>query len=221
MSRKDAIGVVDYGMGNLRSVSKALESLGFSTLVSGSAAELSRCRGIVLPGVGAFRDCMGNLGRQGLLPFLGDVLADGRPFLGICLGLQVLFTESEEFGRHKGIGFFPGKVVRFPSGMRSPLGAGGSSALKVPHMGWNRVEFTMDHPALRGIPCGTYFYFVHSYYVEPGEPAVTACRTSYGVEFTAGVGRGNLLAVQFHPEKSQVAGLALLANFGRLCLEAA
>ncbi len=217
MSGKDAIGIVDYGMGNLRSVGKALESLGFSTLVSGSGAELSRCRGIVLPGVGAFRDCMGNLRRQGLLPFLDDVLAEGRPFLGICLGLQVLFSESEEFGKHEGIGFFPGKVVRFPSGMKSPEGPGGGPSLKVPHMGWNRVEFTTDHPALRGIPSGTYFYFVHSYYVEPGEPGISACRSSYGLEFTSGVEKGNLLAVQFHPEKSQVAGLALLANFGRLC----
>jgi len=221
MKRCDAIGIVDYGMGNLRSVSKALEFLGFSTRVSGSAAELSPCRGIVLPGVGAFRDCMGNLERQGLLPFLRDVLADGRPFLGICLGLQLLFSESEEFGRHEGIGFIPGKVVRFPRGMRAPERKSGDPALKIPHMGWNRVEILMDHPALRGIPDGSYFYFVHSYYVDPADPAVSACRTSYGIEFTAGVGKGNLLAVQFHPEKSQVAGLALLGNFGRLCLDAA
>jgi glutamine amidotransferase len=221
MSRTDAIGIVDYGMGNLRSVSKALETLGFPVRVSGSPQDLSRCRGIVLPGVGAFRNCMENLERQGLLPLLDDVLQDGRPFLGICLGLQLLFSESEEFGRHEGIGFFPGKVVRFPPGMAAPGFAAGSAALKVPHMGWNRVEFTMDHPVLRGVPSGSYFYFVHSYYVRPDEPAVVACKTSYGVEFAAGVGAGNLLAVQFHPEKSQVAGLALLANFGRLCREAA
>jgi glutamine amidotransferase len=217
MTRTDAIGIVDYGMGNLRSVSKALETLGFETRVSGDPGELSPCRGIVLPGVGAFRDCMKNLSRQGLLPFLRDVLGDGRPFLGICLGLQVLFSESEEFGRHEGIGFLPGKVVRFPAGMSAP----GAAALKVPHMGWNRVEFSMDHPVFRGVPSGSYFYFVHSYYVRPEDPAVVACRTSYGVEFAAGVGSGNLLAVQFHPEKSQVAGLALLSNFGRLCREAA
>ena len=213
----DAIGVVDYGMGNLRSVGKALESLGFPTLVSGDATELSRCRGIVLPGVGAFRDCMQNLSRQGLLPLLSDVLADGRPFLGICLGQQLLFSESEEFGRHKGIGFFPGKVVRFPARAAGTEGR----ALKVPHMGWNRVDYSGDHPMLRGIPSGSYFYFVHSYYVVPDDPAVVACRTSYGVDFASGVGKGNLLAVQFHPEKSQVAGLALLSNFGRLCREAA
>jgi len=217
MSRADAIGIVDYGMGNLRSVSKALETLGFPTLVSGSPKELSRCRGIVLPGVGAFRDCMDNLARQDLLPFLQDVLRNGKPFLGICLGLQVLFSESEEFGRHEGIGFFPGKVIRFPPGMT----AAGGPALKVPHIGWNRVEFIADHPVLRGVPSGSYFYFVHSYFVLPDDPSVVACRTSYGVDFAAGVWKGNLLAVQFHPEKSQVAGLALLSNFGRLCREAA
>ncbi len=221
MSRTEDIGIVDYGMGNLRSVSKALDTLGFPVRVSGNPSDLSRCRGIVLPGVGAFRDCMENLGRQGLLPFLKDVLRDGRPFLGICLGLQLLFSESEEFGRHEGIGFLPGKVVRFPAGMAAPDVAFGTDSLKVPHMGWNRVEFTMDHPVLRGVPSGSYFYFVHSYYVRPDDPAVVACKTSYGVEFAAGVGKGNLLAVQFHPEKSQAAGLALLANFGRMCREAA
>lgn len=216
MMSKDAIGVVDYGMGNLRSVGKALESLGFRTVVSGKGAELARCRGIVLPGVGAFRDCMLNLGRQGLLPFLSDVLADGRPFLGICLGLQVLFAESEEFGRHAGIGFFPGKVVRFPASMRAE-----GAPLKVPHMGWNRVDVAAAHPVLRGIPNGSYFYFVHSYYVVPDDPGVVACRTAYGVDFASAVGKGNLLAVQFHPEKSQAAGLAVLSNFGRLCRDAA
>ena len=221
MSRTEEIGIVDYGMGNLRSVGKALTTLGFPVRVSGDPSELSRCRGIVLPGVGAFRDCMENLGRQGLLPLLKDVLQDGRPFLGICLGLQILFSESEEFGRHEGIGFLPGKVVRFPAGMNAPNAASGTASLKVPHMGWNRVAFTMDHPVLRGVPSGSYFYFVHSYYVRPDDPSVVACTTSYGLEFAAGVGKGKLLAVQFHPEKSQVAGLALLSNFGRMCRDAA
>ena len=220
MTGGEPIGVVDYGMGNLRSVSKALESLGFPTVVSGSPAELSRCAGIVLPGVGAFRDCMANLGRQELLPFLADVLSEDRPFLGICLGLQVLFTASEEFGHHEGIGFFPGNVVRFPAGLRGPAPNGETASLKVPHMGWNRVDFTMDHPVFRGIPSGSYFYFVHSYYVEPVDPSIVACRTLYGVAFAAAVGKGNLMAVQFHPEKSQGAGLAILSNFGRLCREA-
>ncbi|MGW8284931.1 MAG: imidazole glycerol phosphate synthase subunit HisH [Candidatus Deferrimicrobiaceae bacterium] len=217
MTEGGAIGVVDYGMGNLRSVSKALQSLGFPTVVSGNPAELSRCAGIVLPGVGAFRDCMENLGRQDLLPFLSDVLLEGRPFLGICLGLQVLFTESEEFGCHKGIGYFPGKVVRFPCGVREMVPGVGAVALKVPHMGWNRVDFTMDHPVFRGIPSGSYFYFVHSYYVEPADPAPVAGRTPYGVAFASAVGKGNMAAVQFHPEKSQGAGLAVLSNFGGLC----
>ncbi|HEX9206352.1 MAG TPA: imidazole glycerol phosphate synthase subunit HisH [Candidatus Deferrimicrobiaceae bacterium] len=217
MTRKDAIGVVDYGMGNLRSVSKALESLGYPTSVSGDARALSSCRGVVFPGVGAFRDCMGNVARQGLLPFLREYLASNRPFLGICVGMQLLFAESEEFGRHEGIGFFPGKVVRFPGDMPAP----GGGVLKVPHMGWNAVEVLSDHPVLQGIPSGTYFYFVHSYYAVPGEPGIAACRAEYGLPFTAAVGKGNRLAVQFHPEKSQSAGLRLLGNFGRLCAAAA
>ncbi len=211
------IGVVDYGMGNLRSVSKALESLGFRTLVSGDPKALSSCGGIVLPGVGAFRDCMGNVVRQGLLSFLREYLSSDRPFLGICVGMQMLFSGSEEFGRHEGIGFFRGDVVRFPGDMPSRDGG----VLKVPHMGWNDVEVVGDLPALRGIPSGTYFYFVHSYYAAPSDLGDVACRSTYGVPFAAAVGRGNRLAVQFHPEKSQAAGLRLLGNFGRLCAEAA
>jgi glutamine amidotransferase len=217
VTRKGSIGVVDYGMGNLRSVSKALESLGYPTSVSGDARTLSSCRGIVFPGVGAFRDCMANVVRQGLLPFLREYLASDRPFLGICVGMQLLFAESEEFGRYEGVGFFAGKVVRFPGDMPAP----GGGVLKVPHMGWNAVEVLADHPVLQGIPTGTYFYFVHSYYAVPGEPGIAACRTVYGVPFAAAVGRGNRLAVQFHPEKSQAAGLRLLGNFGRLCSAAA
>jgi glutamine amidotransferase len=217
VTRKGSIGVVDYGMGNLRSVSKALESLGYPTEVSGDARTLSSCRGIVFPGVGAFRDCMANVVRQGLLPFLREYLASDRPFLGICVGMQLLFAESEEFGRYEGVGFFAGKVVRFPGDMPAP----GGGVLKVPHMGWNAVEVLADHPVLQGIPTGTYFYFVHSYYAVPGEPVIAACRTVYGVPFAAAVGRGNRLAVQFHPEKSQAAGLRLLGNFGRLCSAAA
>ena len=217
MTRKGSIGVVDYGMGNLRSVSKALESLGFPTEVSGDARTLSSCRGIVFPGVGAFRDCMANVVRQGLLPFLREYLASDRPFLGICVGMQLLFAESEEFGRYEGVGFFPGKVVRFPGDMP----ASGGGVLKVPHMGWNAVEVLTDHPVLEGIPSGTYFYFVHSYYAVPGEPGIAACRAVYGIPFAAAAGMGNRLAVQFHPEKSQSAGLRLLGNFGRICAAAA
>ncbi|HEY3488529.1 MAG TPA: imidazole glycerol phosphate synthase subunit HisH [Candidatus Deferrimicrobiaceae bacterium] len=218
--RRDAIGVVDYGMGNLRSVGKALESVGFPVVVTGDPSVLSGCRGVVLPGVGAFRDCMDNLRQGGLLPFLADYLASDRPFLGICLGLQLLFTESEEFGRHEGIGFLPGRVVRFPAGMTEPRPGGGERKLKIPHMGWNRIDVVKDHPVLDGIPSGSYFYFVHSYYVDPADSAVVAARSSYGIPFTAAVATGNRLAVQFHPEKSQSAGLRLLSNFGRLSREA-
>ncbi len=217
MTPGSSIGVVDYGMGNLRSVSKALESLGFPTLVSGDPKALSSCRGIVFPGVGAFRDCMGNVVRQGLLPFLREYLSSDRPFLGICVGMQLLFSGSEEFGRHEGIGFFPGNVVRFPGDMPAPDGG----VLKVPHMGWNEVEVVGDPPAFRGIPSGTYFYFVHSYYAVPSVTGDVTCRSTYGAQFAAAVGRGNRLAVQFHPEKSQAAGLRLLGNFGRLCAEEA
>ena len=196
MTRGSAIGVVDYGMGNLRSVSKALESLGFPTLVSGDPKALSSCHGIVFPGVGAFRDCMGNVVRQGLLPFLREYLGSDRPFLGICVGMQLLFSGSDEFGRHEGIGFFPGNVVRFPGDMTAPDGG----VLKVPHMGWNGVEVVGDPPILRGIPSGTYFYFVHSYYAAPHDPGDVACRATYGVPFVAAVVRRNRLAVQFHPE---------------------
>jgi glutamine amidotransferase len=160
---------------------------------------------------------MGNVVRQGLLPFLREYLASDRPFLGICVGMQLLFSGSEEFGRHEGIDFFRGNVVRFPGDMP----ARGGGVLKVPHMGWNEVEVIGDPPAFRGIPSGTYFYFVHSYYAAPKVPGDVACRSTYGVPFAAAVSRGNRLAVQFHPEKSQAAGLRLLGNFGRLCAEAA
>jgi glutamine amidotransferase len=160
---------------------------------------------------------MDNLSRQGLVPFLSDWLASGRPFLGICLGLQLLFEESEEFGTHRGIGFFPGKVVRFPAGMPS---GGDGPPLKIPHMGWNRVDFSMEHPVLAGIPSGSWFYFVHSYHVVPADEGHVAARSGYGIPFVAAAGAGKRLAVQFHPEKSQRAGLALLGNFGRLCREA-
>jgi glutamine amidotransferase len=160
---------------------------------------------------------MGNVVRQGLLPFLREYLASDRPFLGICVGMQLLFSGSEEFGRHEGIDFFPGNVIRFPGDM--PARDGG--VLKVPHMGWNEVEVVGDPPAFRGIPSGTYFYFVHSYYAAPKVPGDVVCRSAYGVPFAAAVSRGNRLAVQFHPEKSQTAGLRLLGNFGRLCAEAA
>ena len=207
------IAVIDYGMGNLRSVEKALSQVGLDARVTRSPLEIDDARGVVLPGVGAFRDCMANLDRLGLIGPINRALRSGRPFLGICLGLQVLFTESEEFGRCEGLGFFRGKVVRFPDDLPDPDAAGGP-ALKVPHMGWNQVTRKKDVPVLAGIPADAHFYFVHSYYFAPEDPAIIATTTDYGIEFASSVAQGNVFASQFHPEKSQRHGLALLRNFG-------
>jgi glutamine amidotransferase len=164
----------------------------------------------VLPGVGAFADCMANLEQYGLIEPIRNAIASGKPFLGICLGLQLLFTESEEFGLHKGLNLVPGRVKRFPSG-------GGSSEgrLKVPHMGWNDVTITRQAPPLQGVGSRAYFYFVHSYYVEPSDPSVVCSVTDYGVPFASSVWRDNIFACQFHPEKSQTVGLSIIRNFGR------
>ena len=210
------IAVIDYGMGNLRSVEKSLIKVGLDARVTRSPREIDDARGVVLPGVGAFRDCMANLDRFGLIAPVRRALQSGRPFLGICLGLQVLFTESEEFGRCEGLGFFRGKVVRFADDMPDPDAGPGAPALKVPHMGWNQVRRQQEAPILKGIPSDAHFYFVHSYYVAPEDPAIIATTTDYGIEFASSVAAGNVFASQFHPEKSQRHGLALLRNFGDL-----
>ncbi|MFO8057129.1 MAG: imidazole glycerol phosphate synthase subunit HisH [bacterium] len=207
------IAVVDYGMGNLHSVHKGFENWGFDVRVTSSPAEIDNAHGVVLPGVGAFRDCMKNLDRLGLIEPLRRSIRSGKPFLGICLGLQVLFSESEEFGRSQGMGVFPGKVTRFSSSMPDPDNPAGPF-LKIPHMGWNQVAKTQDVPALEGIEPGSYFYFVHSYYVAPEEPEIAATTTDYGVEFISSVARDNVFACQFHPEKSQKLGLKIIKNFG-------
>ena len=210
------IAVIDYGMGNLRSVEKALIKVGLDARVTRSPREIDDARGVVLPGVGAFRDCMANLDRLGLIAPIRRALASGRPFLGICLGLQVLFAESEEFGRCEGLGFFRGKVVRFADNLPDPDAGPGTPTLKVPHMGWNQVKRQKEVPALQGIPADAHFYFVHSYYVAPEDPAIIATTTDYGIEFVSSVASGNVFASQFHPEKSQRHGLSLLRNFGDL-----
>ncbi|MDA8175105.1 MAG: imidazole glycerol phosphate synthase subunit HisH [Nitrospiraceae bacterium] len=197
------IAVVDYGMGNLRSVEKALQMVGADARIVSSAQAVKDARGVVLPGVGAFSDCMRNLESQGLkIPVL-DAIKSGKPFLGICLGLQLLFTESCEFGRHEGLGVFAGKVVRFPE----------QTSLKVPHMGWNSISIINKAPLLEDIQNGASFYFVHSYYVVPEDASITATTTSYGVEYTSMVWKDNVFATQFHPEKSQAVGLNMLASF--------
>ncbi len=201
--------VIDYGMGNLRSVQKALEKVGCDARVSSDPAVVADAPALVLPGVGAFRDCMANLTSARLTDPLLAGIAAGKPFLGICLGMQLLLTLGEEFGLHPGLDLVPGRVVRFPH----------DHSLAVPHMGWNRVwQGQPENPLWKGIPDGSYFYFVHSYFARPDDPAVVAGWTDYGSRFCSALGRGNLFATQFHPEKSQRWGLRLLENFRDLAL---
>ena len=205
------IAIIDYGMGNLRSVQKGFEKVGFEAVVTSDPKVVLEAERIVLPGVGAFPDCMRNLEQGGFVDPLLKVLQEGRPFLGICLGLQLLFTESEEFGTHKGLNVIPGRVVRFPEGMVE-----GDEELKVPHMGWNQLSVKRRPPAFEGISDGANFYFVHSYYVQPEDASVIATTTSYGIEFCSSIWKENIVATQFHPEKSQDKGLAILRNFGAM-----
>jgi glutamine amidotransferase len=198
------LAIIDYGMGNLRSVHKALERLGYAAVITSDPQEVDRARGIVLPGVGAFADAARRLTELGLDEVICRAVAAGRPFLGICLGLQLLFEGSEENGWHEGLGIFPGRVRR--------LGPG----LKVPHMGWNQVEQVRPSPLFAGIPDGVPFYFVHSYFADPADPDLVLARTDYGQRFACAVGRGAVFGVQFHPEKSGRWGLKLLSNFGEM-----
>ncbi|MCD6539596.1 MAG: imidazole glycerol phosphate synthase subunit HisH [Candidatus Omnitrophica bacterium] len=199
------IGVVDYGLGNLRSVSKALEVLGAKVILSSDAKKLSEAGGLILPGVGAFKRGMENLEKLGLKDFLQKSLNRGIPFLGICLGFQLLFTESEEGGEVKGLEILRGKAVRF------------SKKIKIPHMGWNQVEFKKDNNLFKEIPDKSFFYFVHSYYVEPEDKDIVISTTDYGEEFVSAINKDNLWAVQFHPEKSSELGLKLIKNFISIC----
>ena len=205
------IAIIDYGMGNLRSVQKGFERVGVATEVTSDPARLLSADKVVLPGVGAFRDCIRNLDQGGFIEPILRVIAEGRPFLGICLGLQLLFSESEEFGLHKGLGVIPGRVVRFPEGMQEA-----GEKLPVPHMGWNQLSLKTPSPLLHGIAEGSNVYFVHSYYVKPDDPAVVAATCTYGLEFCAAIRRDNLVATQFHPEKSQAIGLTMLKNFAEM-----
>jgi glutamine amidotransferase len=198
------IAIIDYGMGNLRSVEKGFQHVGVDARVVTTAREVADASGVVLPGVGAFRDCMQNLGQMGLIEPVKKSIADGKPFLGICLGLQALFTESEEFGHTEGLGVLKGRVPRFPR-----------SELKVPHMGWNSITIRRRPPIMPAdVPDGAYFYFVHSYYVAPEDEGIIATTTDYGLTFTSMVWKDNVFATQFHPEKSQALGLKVLKGFG-------
>lgn len=198
--------VVDYGMGNLRSVQKGFEKVGAVAIISRDPDQIRKADKLVLPGVGAFAKCMENLLNLDLTAPILDFIATGRPFLGICLGLQLLFDESEEFGSNEGLKVIPGKVKAFKKDM----------GLKIPHMGWNSVNFTYEHPVFKGIQDGDYFYFVHSYYVDPESRDFTIAESEYGIKFVCAVVMDNVVATQFHPEKSQSLGLKILENFSKL-----
>lgn len=213
------IAIIDSGIANLRSVEKGFERVGVPARVVREPSRLRDAAGIVLPGVGAFADGIATLERAGFIDPIRHAIESGKPVLGICLGLHFLFSESEEFGLHKGLDLLRGRVRRFPGTAPSSSLSPQSSVLKVPHMGWNRVYLRRDAPIMEGIPDGSYFYFVHSFYVDPEDDGVTAGVTEYGIPFTSLIWRDNLFATQFHPEKSQGLGLRLLANFGRLAAQ--
>ncbi len=202
------IALLDYGAGNLRSVEKALRKLGAEVEVMTTPDGLTAAAACVLPGVGAFDDCINSLQRQELLSGAKEFISTGKPFLGICVGYQALFERSEEFNScATGLGIFKGKVIRFPHG----------NGLKVPQIGWNQVEIARENcPLFTGIPNESFFYFVHSYHPQPEDDSIVIGRTEYGAKFASAVWRDNIFATQFHPEKSQQAGLQLLNNFVKL-----
>jgi len=199
------LAIIDYGMGNLRSVQKGFERVGVAATITADPAEIARADKLVLPGVGAFPDAMAELQRRGLIEPIRQAVRADKPFLGICLGLQLLFETGDEGGRHEGLGLLAGEVVRFPP----------QTGLKVPHMGWNQLELRGNSPLFAEVPNGSHVYFVHSYYVVPRDSQVIAAQADYGHPFTAAIQHGQLMATQFHPEKSQDIGLKMLANFAR------
>jgi imidazole glycerol-phosphate synthase subunit HisH len=194
--------IIDYGMGNLRSVEKAVAAIGGQPIVSGDPEAVRKAARLILPGVGAFGDAMRNLRQKGMDTAIHDAVKAGKPLLGLCLGLQLLFTHSEEFGSHEGLNLIPGKVLRFSD-----------PNLRVPHVGWNQIEGIQPNPLLEGISEGSYFYFVHSYYVEPDRTEDILSWTNYGRRFCSIACRDNVWGAQFHPEKSQDIGKKLLRNF--------
>jgi glutamine amidotransferase len=205
------LAIVDYGAGNLRSVQKAFEHLGHPAEVTADPARIAQASGVVLPGQGAFGSCMRNLEAAGLVAAVRDAIASGRPFLGICVGMQLLFESSEESPGVPGLGVLRGRIVRFAN----------APERKVPQIGWNQLRVVRPAPVLAGIPDGSWVYFLHSFYAVPEDPGVAATVTSYGVDYVSSVWRDNVFAGVFHPEKSQRVGLAMFANFLRVVEEAA
>lgn len=202
------IAIIDYGMGNLRSVQKGFEKIGREAIITDDPQVVLQAERIVLPGVGAFRDCMHNLEQGGFVEPILKVIAEGRPFLGICVGMQLLFTDSVEFGLYCGLNVIPGRVLRFPDRMTVK-----GEKLKVPQMGWNQLSFKRRPPIFNDIADNSNVYFVHSFYVKPDDSTVIATTTDYGIEFCSSVWKDNVVATQFHPEKSQGIGLQILKNF--------
>ncbi|APH03649.1 imidazole glycerol phosphate synthase subunit HisH [Bacillus weihaiensis] len=199
------IAIIDYGMGNLYSVSKALERMNVAYILSSNEAELEKADGYILPGVGSFKDAMTILNETGLTSFIHKIVVEGKPLLGICLGMQLLFEESDENGFSIGLGLLPGKVIKLPEGTRE-------APLKVPHMGWNSLLIKNESPLLADLS-GEHAYFVHSYYVKTDEEDTLLATADYGVEVPAVVGRGHVFGTQFHPEKSSDLGLSILKNY--------
>lgn len=198
------IAIIDYGVGNLRSVEKAFTSQDINAVVTRDEKVLREADKLVLLGVGAFGYAMESLRKLGFDQLVIEAANAGKPIIGLCVGLQMMFEEGREFGAHRGLGLLPGRVVKFPDGVR------------VPHVGWNQVEFKQNHPVFGDLPDQSFFYFVHSYYVEPADASCVMGETEYAQPFASICGRGNVIGVQFHPEKSQAAGLKLLNNFARM-----
>jgi glutamine amidotransferase len=199
------VAIINYGVGNLRSVEKAFEAVGARASVTADPGAIREAEKLVLPGVGAFGECISRLRSSRLDDLVLEAAEAGKPVLGLCVGLQLMFDEGHEFGVHRGLGLMRGRVVRFPE-----------NGPHVPQIGWNQIENVREHPLMEGLPDGTYFYFVHSYHVEAEEPQDVLAETEYGIRYPSICARGSIAGVQFHPEKSQAAGLRLLANFAGL-----
>ncbi len=200
------IAIIDYGAGNLQSVKKALDFIGAESVITDNPEIINSCDKILLPGVGSFGDAMDSMSKKGLVETVRENALSGKPFLGICLGLQLLFEESEETPNVKGLGIFKGKIKKFPNDM----------GLKIPHIGWNSLEIRQNDTIFKDIPQNSYVYFVHSYYLHADEESDIANVTNYGIDFHSAVGKGNIFATQFHPEKSGEVGLQILRNFANM-----